>query len=351
MTARSQKVSTSIRGAFRSRKRLIAMAVVIVVLLGWGVYKVSSTRHLGSAMVADDSCRAEPATVAQMSNLIPGAESIHCESWDIGTGVTGYSWQAPNPRGVVLFQHGWGDYAQRWVRQADQLIPHLLAEGFSVYAFDMWGNGRSPGQRGLVDVEQAVTDHLAARQKLRSQPLPVFLMGHSLGGLVTATSTARDQDGLAGVVLLAPAVKYDINTATRALVRVGAFVIPTLPAPLGEPKAVSGDATFLQKFSEDPLATTEGVSWLTAAGGATVSRANMRLYPSVGVPVLAVHGSADGSTDPSGSSDLVDALASTDKTFVSIEGGRHALLDDTSADETLGLVLDWLRTRVAARGE
>lgn len=327
------------------------MAMVIVVLLSWGVYKVSSARHLPSAMVSDDSCRTDLATVAEMSALVPGAESIKCESWDIGTGVTGYSWQASDPRGVVLFQHGWGDYAQRWVQQADQLIPHLLAEGLSVYAFDMWGNGRSPGQRGLVDVEQAVTDHLAARQALRSQPLPVFLMGHSLGGLVTATSMARDQDDLAGVVLLAPAVKYDINTSLRALVRVGAFVVPTLPAPLGEPEPISSDKKFLKRLAEDPLATTKGVSWLTAAGGATVSRANVALYPLVEVPVLAVHGSADTSTDPTGSSDLVDALASMDKAFASIEGGRHALLDDTTADQTLDLVLDWLRTRVAAQQE
>jgi alpha-beta hydrolase superfamily lysophospholipase len=43
---------------------------------------------------------------------------IHCQPWDIGTGVTGYVWRAPNPRAVLLVEHGWRDYAQRYVKQS-----------------------------------------------------------------------------------------------------------------------------------------------------------------------------------------------------------------------------------------
>lgn len=94
---------------------------------------------------------------------------------------------------------------------------------------------------------------------------------------------------------------------------------------------------------------TAQMNWLTASGGATISHANFEQYPQVQVPVLAVHGTADGSTDPTGNSDLINAVSSPDKTFDAIEGGQHALLDETSDEETLGVVLDWLRARVPAR--
>jgi len=280
-----------------------------------------------------------------MSHFAPGASPIRCEPWDIGTGVTGYAWHAPEPRGAVLFQHGWGDYTQRHVRHASRLIPHLLNQGFSVFGFDMWGNGHSPGKRGLVDVDEAVSDHLAARRKLGEQPLPVYLMGHSLGGLVAATSMIRDPDGISGVVLLAPALKYDVGPALRLLARVGGLLVPTLPVPLEDGGATTRDEAALRRFESDPLMTTTGLSWRTAAGGATVSHRNWRSYHQVTVPVLAVHGTADGSTAPEGSSELIERLASADKELLVVDGGYHALLDDTGADDTLRRVLHWLDAR------
>jgi alpha-beta hydrolase superfamily lysophospholipase len=96
-----------------------------------------------------------------MSQFTPGAAPIRCQPWDIGTGVTGYVWHAPNARAVLLLQHGYAEHAQRFVKQYNGLIPHLLNMGVSVYAVDMWGHGHSPGPRVLTDIGQAVEDHLA----------------------------------------------------------------------------------------------------------------------------------------------------------------------------------------------
>jgi len=305
---------------------------------------------MGTPMVANDSCETDPDSVADVSQFTPGSAPIPCEPWDIGTGVTGYVWRALKPRAVLLLQHGYGDYAQSYVRRSNQLIPHLLNLGISVYAFDMWGSGRSPGPRGATDVNQAVEDHLAAQRKLAKQPLPVFLFGHSLGGLVVATSIIRDQGNLCGVILLSPALKYDVNAPIRFLAQVGGFLVPTFPSPIpaGKLSALTHDPKVMQLIANDPLMYLGRITWLTAAGGAKFSHDNWKFYPNVSVPVLAVHGTADKNTDPNGSQRLIEMIASEDKTLHLIDGGLHALLDDTSKDEVLDIILTWLDQRLSS---
>ena len=59
---------------------------------------------------------------------------------------------------------------------------------------------RSPGLRGATDMKRVIRHHLRARDALEFEGLPTFLFGHSLGGLITAASVARDYRGIAGVV-------------------------------------------------------------------------------------------------------------------------------------------------------
>ena len=277
-----------------------------------------------------------------------GAPSTEAEPWDIGTGVTGFAWHAAHPRANLLLQHGYGDHAGAYVERAHQLIPRLLELGVTVYGFDMRGNGRSPGKRGVTDVERAVADHRAARARLRSDPRPLFLLGHSLGGLVTATSAVRDQGHLAGVVLVAPAIKYDVNALVRAVARAGAFLVPSLqgPMPAGTLESLTRDRQITEQIASDPLMYLGRVRWLTLGTAATIAHANWALYPRLHVPLLALHGTADRNTDPAGSRLLIDVASSSDKTLHLVEGGTHSLLDDIDGEATVDVILEWIRARV-----
>jgi alpha-beta hydrolase superfamily lysophospholipase len=246
---------------------------------------------------------------------------------------------------VVLVEHGWGDYAQRYVRQFSQLIPRLLERRVSVYAIDMWGNGRSPGTRGATDIGDAVGDHLAARRKLSKEALPVFLLGHSVGGLVTATSVLGDQNGLSGMVLIAPTLNWHVSGFMGLVARMGGFLFPTfsVPAPPGDPADQSRDPQFHDRIERDPLYHTGTISWATAASGVAISQANWEGYRSVAVPVLVVTGAEDTVTAPGSSREFIDMLGSQDKTLRIVDGGRHSLLDDPpSSAEALQIILDWL---------
>jgi acylglycerol lipase len=331
------------------RWRRFVLAALGALALVWTGYKATTMRWMHGAVMVDTGCESDPDTVAEMSRFTPGAASIRCQPWDIGTGVAGYHWRAPSPRAALLIEHGWGDYTQRYVKQSSQLIPHLLARGISVYAVDMWGNGRSPGTRGATDIDHAVEDHLAARQKLREQPLPMFLLGHSVGGLVTATSILRDERGVEGMILIAPALKWDVSGPVRFAAQVGGFVVPTLPMPVppGDPADQSRDMRFHDRLAKDPLYHAGNISWVTAASGATTSHANWQQYQRVTVPILIVNGTADKVTPPSASREFFEAVRSDDKTLGLVEGGRHSLLDDPPSNaEALHIILGWLDRRL-----
>jgi acylglycerol lipase len=334
--------------AGRRRPRFV-LAGVGALLAVWGAYKVTTIRETIIRSTVDTGCQSDPSTVAEMGRFTPGAASIRCQPWDVGTGVTGYVWQAPNARAVLLIEHGWGDYAQRYVKQFSALIPHLLERGISVYAIDMWGNGRSPGVRGATDIGRAVEDHLAARRKLREQPLPVFVLGHSVGGLVTATSTLRDESGLGGMILIAPTLQWGVGGFMRFVARMGGVLLPTfaVPTPTADPALQSRDPAFSERLAKDPLMHLDAISWVTAAGGATISHANWKEYHRVTVPILVVHGTGDEVAIPSASRALIDAVRSEDKTLSLITDGRHSLLDDPpSSAEALRAILAWLDRRL-----
>jgi acylglycerol lipase len=295
-------------------------------------------------MVVDDCCQSDPKTIADMSKITPGASPIHCQPWDIGTGVQGYHWEAPNPRAVLLLQHGYGEYAYRFVTQYNHLIPNLLNKGISVYAFDMWGHGKSPGKRALVDIYQTVDDHLAARRKLQERGLPIFLLGHSLGALVAVSSVMRDQNNIKGVVLTSGALYLEASSALRAFANLTAFFAPTATAPVqtAATELLYHGAEKDKNYTDDPLIYRGKLQMLTAATGGTLSHKSWKLYPAWKVPVLIMHGKLDEWTDPRGSQRFFDMIAAKDKTLHMVESGLHEVLNDTDKDKSLQTILMWL---------
>jgi serine/threonine protein kinase len=81
--------------------------------------------------------------------------------------------------------HGLKDHSARYADLATQAAAH----GFSVYAFDLRGHGRSAGPRVAPDRWTDYVDDLdrfLTRVQQREPGKPVFLFGHSMGGAIAA---------------------------------------------------------------------------------------------------------------------------------------------------------------------
>jgi acylglycerol lipase len=268
------------------------------------------------------------------------------QSWDTGTGLAGYCWEAANPRAVVLLQHGLGEYAERYVAHYSQLVPRLVAAGLSVYALDLSGHGRSPGPRAAVDVRAAVEDHLTARRKLREQGLPIVLFGHSLGGLVTAGSVTRDPTGVRGVVLSSPALLLKSNPLGRFMALLLARLLPRLPTVRLNPDELCQRREIIAQVGTDPSMYHGRVRALSGATMLSVSHEAWPRYAGWLLPTLVFHGTKDTYTDPAGSMEFFDRIPAPDKTLRLVEGGYHELLNDDDGEDIMTLVMGWLDQRI-----
>jgi len=270
------------------------------------------------------------------------------EAWDFGRGLSGYAWRAPNARANVLLTHGFAEYAERYVARYHALVPKLNALGFDVYGWDMRGHGRSPGARGVADLHGAVADLNAARRTLSAQNKPLFLFGHSLGGLVTAASVAEDAQGVAGVVLSAPALSITAPAHLRAIAGlVAAFAPGARLAPPLEAEGLSRIPEEVAAYKSDPMVSDPRVPAKTGATAIAIAEQAWGRYPKWTTPVLVLHGEQDRATDPEGSKRFAALVKATDMTLVLYPEGRHELLNDLERDAAMEVILGWLGERAA----
>jgi acylglycerol lipase len=268
-------------------------------------------------------------------------------AWDLDLDVAAFLWRAENPKANILLQHGLGEYTTRYVHQYSELIPKLNELGFNVYGFDLPGHGYTKGVRALVDLNQAVEMHLKARAAIPTG-LPLFLLGHSLGGLVTIGSVMRQQDGLAGAVVSSSAMQKPSSVFERTLAALMVKLKPAGPMPLPRPgsEALTRDLDLKKIIDADPLMDTDKAKNLVAKTTLDVSDQVWKWAANWTLPVLFIHGDKDTSTDHRNSQALFKAISARDKNLLVYPGGYHELLNDTIKDEVLPAVLGWLRTRL-----
>ena len=111
-----------------------------------------------------------------------------------------YRWApAEPPKGTVLVLHGLSEHSGRY----EHVLDHLAGAGFSALAIDYRGWGLAEGKRGcLRSFDEYVADALRglrlARHKMGGEG-PLFLLGHSQGGLLAARTAMEEGTGLAGL--------------------------------------------------------------------------------------------------------------------------------------------------------
>ena len=246
-------------------------------------------------------------------------------------------------------QHGLGEYSKRYVTQYSQLIPKLVAKGFDVYAIDLEGHGNTAGIRGLVDVVAAVDDHLVARSAMPKK-LPTFLMGHSLGGLVTAGSIVRDQTNIEAAIISSSAMQAPSSVGLRALTKVLARLAPEAPVPVPRPgiEAFTRDQELLKVIAHDPEMFLGKARNLVGRTTLLLSDEVWSKASNWSVPTLFIHGDKDTSTEFENSVKLHGAISSKDKTLNVYPGGFHELLNDNISQEVLSDLFAWLDKRSPA---
>lgn len=251
-----------------------------------------------------------------------------------------------HPRAVLLLVHGLAEHSGRY----GNLVNHFLPLGYAVYGVDHIGHGRSHGARVFVERFQdflAPLDTLFGIVRERHPGVPMFVAGHSMGGLIAATWLPQNQDALAGAVLSGPSVKVPDNIST-AVILVGRMLSRLIPGAgvVGlDARGVSRDPAVVQAYLDDPLVYKGRI---TARLGAELLQAMQRIGTEarrIRLPILILQGGADRLVDPMGARILYGLTSSQDKTLKVYDGLYHELYNEPERGQVLEDVGAWLAAR------
>jgi acylglycerol lipase len=268
--------------------------------------------------------------------------------FDRGDGLSVFfrSWRpTTTPRGAVVIVHGFNAHSGYYAWAAEQLV----IAGLAVDALDLRGRGKSDGERFYVetfadyvgDVSRFVT-----LVKGREPGLPVFLLGHSAGGVVACLYSLDHQQELAGLVCESFAFQVPAPDFALAVLKGLSHVAPHAQVLHLNNEDFSRDANVVATMNADALIAHETQPTKTVA---ELVRSDERLkkeFEHITLPVLILHGTADKAARPAGSQLFFDSVGSVDKTLRFYDGGFHDLLNDLGKEEVIGDITAWIAARV-----
>jgi len=250
-------------------------------------------------------------------------------------------------KAVLLVVHGLGEHSGRYLN----VVNHFVPLGYAVYALDHIGHGKSEGIREYVERFEDYTDTLTLlyNQVQGWQPgKPIFLLGHSMGGLIACYYLLEHPDDFKGAVISAPVIKIgaNISPATIRMGKILARLAPKAGVLALDASLISRDPAVVNAYVNDPLVFHAKT---TARLSAELLKAMLRVSADlhkITVPFIAVQGSEDKLVDPAGAQMLYDKAGSTDKTLRIYPGFFHEVFNEPGRLEVLKEVETWLEARI-----
>ena len=250
-------------------------------------------------------------------------------------------------KAVVLIVHGLGEHSGRYMNVVNAVVPR----GYAVYALDHIGHGKSGGQREVVERFEDYTDTLTtylAMVKDWQAGKPVFLLGHSMGGLIASFYLLDHQDAFAGAVISAPAVKIgdNVSKGTILMGKVLSALAPKVGLLALDANSISRDPEVVQAYVNDPLVFHGKTPARLAAELLKAMLHVMAEADRITLPFIVVQGSEDKLVDPSGSQMLYDKASSIDKTIKIYQGLYHEVFNEPERNRVLKDVEVWLAAHI-----
>lgn len=270
---------------------------------------------------------------------------------DVNRHVTVRTLVPPRPRGLVVYTHGFLDNHRNHTR----LYHELLRRNFAVATWDVIGHGTSYGMRGYV---KSFDEYVAALRAVRQHAVakapagtPLYLLGHSLGALITLRSAEVDPQGIAGTALLAPFLEPRLSPLRKLLNSVSGpmdCIFPKLESPHGVTnEQMFRDPRILAERKVDPYFFTKITVHLFRQMQAGIE-ACFRDRSKLASPLLFLVAGDELIVDRQ-ATDAFYAQLTGDKTYQLFPQSRHELHSDHGRAAVLEALTGWLNKQVQAR--
>jgi acylglycerol lipase len=251
---------------------------------------------------------------------------------------------AGSPKAVVVIVHGFNSHSGYYQWTADQLVD----SGYEAYALDLRGRGNSDGERFYIaDMNELVgdVDQLVSIVKTAHAGLPVFVLGHSAGGVLSCLYMLAHQDRVNGFICESFAYQVPAPDFAIAVLKGLSHLAPHAHVLKLKNEDFSRDAAAVEVMNNDPLIANEVQPTRTVQQLAVADERLKKEFSTIRVPLFIIHGSQDQATKPSGSEFFYEHASSTDKTLKIYEGHYHDMLNDLDKEVVMGDILDWLNKR------
>lgn len=247
------------------------------------------------------------------------------------------------PKAIIIIVHGLDEHQGRY----DYLTGCLNQADFSVYRFDNRGHGRSDGAQTYIDDFNTFLEDTKSVYDLAAEEnpeLPIFMLGHSMGGFISAAFGVKYSDKLEGQILTGAATNEIEAFAELKELSLAENPDMKLPNELGN--LVSKSNYVVDAYEKDPYVSEfttlklmkvlleEGIPWLVD---------NLANYK---YPVLILHGADDQIVDPECSEKLYNLIASEDKEKKIYPGLYHEILNSAEKGEIIRKIIDWIEARI-----
>ena len=283
--------------------------------------------------------------------MAPAVPTQHTEGTFAGAEGCEIYWQAWLPEGearaVVVIAHGASEHGGRYRYVVERLVP----EGYAIYAIDHRGHGQSDGRRAQIGRMAHVVadlDQLVSRANEAHPQLPLFLLGHSVGGCISVAYALAHQDRLTGLVLSGPVAAVEAAPLPlRVIAKAASVLLPDAGLLRVEAEGVSRDPDEVAAYDADPLVYRGKLPARTLQELAdTIGRFDGEA-PRITLPVLVQLGMEDRIVPPDGGLALFERLGSSDKTLEEYEGFFHEIYNEPPGqrDRPLDDLAAWLDAR------
>jgi alpha-beta hydrolase superfamily lysophospholipase len=256
------------------------------------------------------------------------------------------SWRpGGEPRGVVVIVPGFNSHSGQYLWVGEQ----LGAKGLAVYALDLRGRGRSDGERFYVEKIEDYVDDVATfvrMAKSENPGLPVFVLGHSAGGVVSCVYTLDHQSEIDGLICESFAYELPVPDLVLSFLKGLSHITPHTHVFSLKNKDFTRDPQVVESMNNDPLIMGESQPAQTAAVMINADNRLREEFPLISLPLLILHGTEDKATKPSGSQHFYEQAGSTDKTMKLYDGHFHDLLNDLDKEVVMADITNWIAARL-----
>lgn len=254
--------------------------------------------------------------------------------------------RATEPRATVIISHGFAEHMGRY----EYFSRALTDRGLNVVRYDLRGHGVNEDRGYLRDFNDYVDDLNSLKLFVEriETGLPIFLLGHSMGGLITSLYCTVFNDGVRGVLLSGPAIgrlpsAKGYNKKVMKTIKTLAGRV-TLKNPIDE--GICGDLEVFKNYTADELVLHKATISLYYEFLFSGTDSLIENLTNFSAPCLICHGEKDPIVPSELSRSFYDRIDSKDKSLKIYDGLYHEILNEKKKDQVIEDMVCWTNERI-----